>query len=220
MDEVITRVTLIGQIAGGSGLGAASGGAHCKWRIVSDAKWQHVRGPTNGSSQTAKPSSSGGVVWAHAIDCCFDAKNPNSLTWPHIEVEIYDLNSFDGSAPCGYAVVSVPPSAGQHDISVPAWRPRRGLIERITAAVCGVGGAALKAPQLLMYGISEPLSRAEEQGSAKASGVSLARGVGMQRLNTEPAGAVHLVLGVCVQRRYADANDEEVVAQNDEEETD
>ena len=206
----MTRISVIGQLTGASGLGFASGGAHCKWRLVSAPGWKHVCGLLAGSSQTAHDSH-GAVVWQHPVDACFDARvAPSTLKWPHIEVEIRVRDGMGRSDICGYAMVPIPRDVGQHDLSIPVWRPRRSLVDRMTSWF-GSGSPALKTPQILVYGVGEELGPmasggADERGES-SGGLSLARRTALERLQTEAGGMLHVNLGICVQQRLKDDAD-------------
>lgn len=186
------RVFIAGQVVGAEGVRGAS--AHCKWRLVAGSAWQHVAGLQEGMSQSDTPAEAGVFVFQQPMEVCFEAtgSDPSAHEWPRIELELRWRDAYDRSDLAGYAVVHVPSAPGDHSISCRVWRPRGSFIDRLSAFFVG-GYPHLKDPALV-YGLGQAVSD-EETGGTSATGLLMRQASG-GRLTSEPAGVVHLRLGV------------------------
>ena len=174
------ELSLFGQLQGASGLAAPM--AHCSWRITMGDEWRLERGEGEGTSQSATTNDDGAVVFAQPVDAVLIG---TATGWPRLEVEVRGRDEYDRSDLAGYAVVHVPSAPGSHQLRCPIWRPKGSGGDSLAHKFVG-GAPALKDPALV-YGSVGADSKGRDGKGLERSGYA-----------TVGAGAVHLLLNVCL----------------------
>ncbi|KAJ0397560.1 hypothetical protein P43SY_003435 [Pythium insidiosum] len=133
------EVHIIGEIVGGDGFGVADG-LCCKWSIEYGNQWIHIAGDQLGQTQVDHPSPSiedvaGTVVWAHPLDVHFATSSFQG--WPKVLVQVWRVDAHMKASVIGYGFAHLPFQAGNHQLTVPIWRPMGSSKEEAEAALLG-----------------------------------------------------------------------------------
>ena len=108
-------------------------------------------------------------MWAHPLDVHYALRGIGG--WPRLLIELYGVDIYGRTELAGYGQATIPTVVGSHSVTVSTWRPYGTLREQFSTFFLG-NPPRLKHTEI----VTSPADRF--------------------RLHTQPAGEVHLQLGV------------------------
>ena len=152
--------------------------------------WRVLEGASEGQTQLDVPQVGDVSHWNHPLDIHLATRGLSG--WPHIQLQVYDLDSYSRIHLIGYATAAIPTRPGFHSIRVPAWRPLGQYFQfNYRSVTCGnnwnVEGS-----------FTEELSRYFVGGGIELADSKVGGGGAADRLHlrTVTAGSIHLELGL------------------------
>jgi B9 domain-containing protein 2 len=152
--------------------------------------WRVLEGASEGQTQLDVPQVGDVSHWNHPLDIHLATRGLSG--WPHIQLQVYDLDSYSRIHLIGYATVAIPTRPGFHSIQVPAWRPLGQYFQsNYRSVTCGNNGN-------VEGSFTEELARYFVGGGIELADSKVGGGGAADRLHlrTVTAGSIHLELGL------------------------
>ncbi|XP_068632150.1 B9 domain-containing protein 1 [Battus philenor] len=135
-----------------------------QYEVVWGPDWDPISGLSSGTSQMASSGRDAErVVFNLPLEMVFSSTNVHG--WPRLIITVKAHNAIGGESLRGYAVVLLPPTSGERELSAPLVRPRPATVLGEWLAWLTGRYPELADPKMLANGKENYLLRTESYGS-------------------------------------------------------
>lgn len=163
----MAEVHIIGQLV--EGLDFDDRSLFAKWSLNAGSCWRALEGFTEGQTHlslksTIEPRSH---PWSHPIDVHYVTKGLQG--WPRLEFQVWDVDWLGKCNISAYGFLSVPSSAGHHELTCHTWRPVGDFRRRLIDSITGYRMHLVDPSDILSNGLNRHVIQSQSMGTLRVS---------------------------------------------------